>query len=90
MDDDREKLLRSLSIDRQDAERSAGARQSYVRLMVPAVIGVAVLLVGLWFVLPQAGTGGHAEPRVPVAANTEPAAPPKAPAAERRPRPPAA
>jgi HlyD family secretion protein len=83
MADDREKLLRSLSIDRQDAARSAGARQSYFRLMVPAVIVVAVLLVGLWFVLPQAWTGGHAEPRVPVAANTEPAAPPKASAPTR-------
>jgi HlyD family secretion protein len=77
MADDKEKLLRSLSIDRQDAGRSASARESYARLMVPAAVAVVVLLAGLWFVLPQFGTG-HAD--APAAARAEPAAPPKPPA----------
>jgi HlyD family secretion protein len=78
MADDRSKLLRSLAIDRQDAERRAPARPAWTRLLVPGGIAAAILLAGLWLVGPPIWNDGRADQRVSVAVKAEPvAAPPK-------------
>src|SRR5690349_24103750 len=77
MTENREQLLRSLAIDRQEAGPAA-ARRSY-RGVVISVDGTAAVLLGLWFVLPQFWTGGHGEQRTATEAKVEVAAPPPAP-----------
>jgi RND family efflux transporter MFP subunit len=77
MTENREQLLRSLAIDRQDSGPAA-ARRSY-RGAVISVAAVAAVLLGLWLVLPQFWSGGHAEQRTAAEAKAEPAPPPKAP-----------
>jgi len=77
MTENREQLLRSLAIDRQEAGPAA-ARRSY-RGVVISVAGAAAVLLGLWFVLPQFWTGGHGEQRTATEAKAEVAAPPPAP-----------
>jgi HlyD family secretion protein len=77
MGDDRAKLLRSLAITRQEAARSAATRASWAKLMVPGAVAVAALIVSLWFFLPQLWDGGHAEQTVPVAVESQSAAPSK-------------
>jgi RND family efflux transporter MFP subunit len=78
MTENREQLLRSLAIDRQDPGPAA-ARRSY-RGLVISVVGAAAVLLGLWFVLPQFWTGGHGEQRTATEAKAEPAAAPQPPA----------
>jgi RND family efflux transporter MFP subunit len=83
MVEDRAKLLRSLAIDRQQAERPAAASGArYGRVAATAAIAVVALAAGLWFFLPQIWADGRPEPRAAVAANAEPAEParPSAPA----------
>ncbi len=78
MVEDRAKLLRSLAIDRQQAERpttSGGAR--YGRIAASAAVAVVALAAVLWFALPQTGTGGGPETRASVAANAQPLEPAK-------------
>jgi RND family efflux transporter MFP subunit len=71
MTDDRSKLLRSLAIDRQAAEPAA-ARASWSTLMVPAAVAAAVLIAGVWMLLPQRETGGRADQQMSVAVRAEP------------------
>jgi RND family efflux transporter MFP subunit len=80
MAEDRTKLLHSLAIDRQEAKTPAPARASVFRLAVPGAVVLAVLLVGLWYFLPQASPGGRAEQSAAAAVKAEPAPPPAAPA----------
>ena len=83
MTENREQLLRSLAINRQDSG-PAVARGSY-RGAVMSVMAVAAVLLGLWLALPQFWTGGHAEQRAVAEAKAEPAAPPKTPASPTKP-----
>jgi RND family efflux transporter MFP subunit len=80
MADDRSKLLRSLAIERQDAERPASARAAWTRLMVPGGIAVVILLAALWLVGPRVWHDGRAEQRMSVAVKAEPAAASQKPA----------
>jgi len=85
MGDDRAKLLRSLAIDREEAvPPSPPAAQPWSRLLVPGVGAIAVVVAGLWFLLPQFGGGGRAEQRVSVSTEPQPVKAPTA-APESRP-----
>jgi HlyD family secretion protein len=83
MTENREQLLRSLAIDRQDSG-PAVARRSYLGVVI-SVVGAAAILLGLWLVLPQFWTGGHGEQRTATEAKAEPAAAPQTSASAAKP-----
>lgn len=87
MADDRGKLLRSLAIDRGEAAPPSPAERSWPKLLASGAGAIVVLLVGLWFLVPQFWSGGRAEQRVTVVTEAQPAAPAKAPTAAPGPRP---
>lgn len=87
MADDRANLLRSLAIDRGETAPSPPAARPWPKLLAPSAGAIAVLLAGLWFLLPQLWSGGRAEQRATVATETQPTAPAKAPTAAPETRP---
>ncbi len=88
MAEDRAKLLRSLAIDRKAETPAArpAAERSWSRLLASVAVAAAVLVAGLWLLLPQLWVGGRTDPRVSVSVQTQPVASPKAPAPATEPR----
>src|SRR5262245_2969623 len=86
MAEDRVKLLRSLAIDRGEAEQPPPAPQrSWSKPMVLGVVVLAALAAGLWLLVTQPGIDGQVERRAAPAAERTgalPSAP--APATETR------
>lgn len=80
MADDRAKLLRSLAIDRGEAAPpSPSAEGSWSKFLLPGAGVISLVVAGLWFFVPQYGSGGRAEQRVSVSTEPQPAPPAKTP-----------
>jgi HlyD family secretion protein len=84
MAEDRAKLLHSLAIDRSGAETPAV--RPWPKLLASGAATVAVLVAGLWLLLPQLWVSGQAEQRLSVSVQTQPAASSKAPVPATEPR----
>ncbi len=84
MGDDRATLLQSLAIDRGKTDASPPAGRPWPKLMASGAVAIAVLVAGLWFVVPQLLIGGHADQRVSV--EVQPPPPIQAPAPSTEPR----
>jgi len=86
MGEDRTQLLRSLAIDRREAEPSPPADTPRAKWLLSSAAAIAVLAAGLWYFLPEFWAGGRAELRTSALVETEPAKPARTAAPPAEPR----
>jgi RND family efflux transporter MFP subunit len=86
MAEERVKLLRSLAIDRGEAEPPPAPLRSWSKSIALGVVAMAALAVGLWQSAPQPLTDRPTEQRAVPATETQTGALPSAPAAAAEPR----